>query len=72
MPKFAAKWMTRGKAHWVGVWVGEDGIAMYRGNGCGGCLGPMTEAEAIAEIQRRVDLGHFSPDAAKTRMQRVI
>lgn len=65
-----ARWESRSGKHWAELY--HDGTAaFYRGVGCGGNLGVIGEAEAVAEMQRKVDSGYFLPDSAKTPMKRV-
>jgi hypothetical protein len=66
-----ARWESRGGKHWAELHDNGDGSFSYRGNGCGGCLGCMTQAQALAELERRVLDGYFLPDVAKTQMRRV-
>jgi hypothetical protein len=70
MNQIIARWESRSGKHWVELEY--DGIAaIYRGNGCGGCMGKMSQEQALTEMQKRVDSGYFLPDAAKTPMKRV-
>ena len=66
-----ARWESRSGKHWVELVAYESGGYGYRSPGMGGCIGNVTEAEAIASIQSKVDAGYFQPDANVTPMHRV-
>lgn len=73
-----ARWQTPNGRWWAELYIalprpGTDGPAgyYYRGDGCGGNLGTITEAEAIAEVERKVAQGYFAPDANKRPLARV-
>lgn len=70
MNKTIARWESKSRKHWVELY--HDGeAATYHAADAGGCLGAMSEAQAIAVMQRKVDHGYFLPDSAKTGMRRV-
>ena len=50
---------------------GEGGYGYQATNHSGGVLYADTDEEAIAEVQKKVDIGLFQPDANKTPMIRV-
>ncbi len=67
-----AKWESRGGKHYAELYH-NAGCYGYKGNGCGGSLGPLaTKEKAIAIMQARVDSGYFLPDKAVLPMKRVI
>jgi hypothetical protein len=66
-----ARWESSGGKHWAELHDNGDGSFSYRGNGCGGFMGAMSQALAIAELERKVGDGYFLPDVAKTPMKRV-
>ena len=71
MEKVLARWESRSGKHWVVLEYTETGAGIYRSNSAGGCLGTMSEADALKVMQSKVDSGYFLPDAAKTPMHRV-
>lgn len=70
MDKVIARWESKSGKYWVELTSSESGVS-YGAPGAGGSLGRVGDSEAIAEIQRRVDLGYFQPDANKTPMKKV-
>jgi hypothetical protein len=69
--KVIARWESKSGKHWVELTQWESGGAGYSAPGQCGVLGYLEGSDAIAEMQRRVDLGYFQPDANKTPMKRV-
>jgi hypothetical protein len=67
-----AKWESRSGKHFAELYRDGAGYAYYRGNGCGGNLGNLSEADAITLMQSKVDSGYFLPDDAKTPMKRTV
>lgn len=66
-----AMWVSRGGAHYAILHKSDDCYS-YRGNGCGGRLGPIkSDKAAIAVMQARVDSDYFLPDSAILPMERV-
>ena len=79
-PKLIARWESKGGKYWVDLYFnpafrldnGETIVdAHYRGQGRNGGVDGQTEAEAIENMQTRVDRGYFQADANKTPMHRV-
>ena len=75
-----ARWESVGGKYWVELchypaFRFADGTvkpaATYTGPGCMGSLGIISEPDAIAEMQQRVDTGQFQADANKTPMRRL-
>jgi hypothetical protein len=69
--KILARWESKSGKHWVDLIQYESGGFGYSAPGQSGTLARGEDVEAISEIQRRVDLGYFQPDANKTPMKRV-
>ena len=69
--KILARWESKSGKHWVELTQGESGGVFYRAPQAIGSLGIVEDSKAIEELQRRVDLGYFQPDANKTPMRRV-
>lgn len=65
-----ARWESRSGKHWVELTASPLGFG-YRSPSAGGGLYAMDLDAALAELQAKVDRGHFLPDAAKTPMRRV-
>jgi hypothetical protein len=67
-----ARWESRGGAHYAVV-SSNNGYYSYRAKGAGGSLSPaiVTDTQAVAFMQARVDSGAFLPDNAKVPMKRV-
>jgi len=64
-------WVSRGGAHYAILHKSGDYYS-YRGNDCGGRLGPVESDEAaVAIMQARVDSGYFLPGSAILPMKRV-
>jgi hypothetical protein len=70
METILARWESPRGAHRVEVYRSEAGHFGYRGNGCGGSLGNISQDEAIAAVQNLVTAGYFLPDSAKRPMVR--
>lgn len=49
-----ARWESRGGKYWLEL-LRDAGGWSYKGNGCGGFLGPVTEMQALQRIQREID-----------------
>ncbi len=64
-----ARWESKSGKHFAELNRDSMGYS-YRGNGAGGFMGAMPEADALASIEARVDSGYFLPDNAKTPMKR--
>lgn len=70
-PMIVARWESKTRK-WFVVLESFDGRGYgYTANDSGGVLYADDDADAIAQVQARVDLGLFQPDAAKTPMRRV-
>jgi hypothetical protein len=69
--KVLARWESKSGKHWVELTQSESGAAFYNAPQAVGSLGMVKDIDAIAEMQKRVDLGYFQPDANKTPMKRV-
>lgn len=69
--KVIARWESKSGKHWVELNSSDSGAVFYDAPGACGSLGIVGDSEAIAELQRRVDLGYFQPDANKTPMKKV-
>lgn len=76
-----ARWESRGGKYWVDLYYNPafklaNGTtiidAHYKGDGCGGGVSAQSEADAIAQMQKRIDAGYFQADANKTPMRRVL
>lgn len=66
-----ARWESVSGKHWVELTRSESGSVFYDAPRATGSLAKVTDAEAIADMQARVDKGYFQPDANKTPMKRV-
>ena len=65
-----ARWESVSEKHHVTLHRDQWGHS-YDAPGAGGSLGKgLSDEEAIAEMQSRVDKGYFQPDANKTPMKR--
>ncbi len=73
MANVLARWESRGGAHYVDLEERRDYYA-YTGSGCGGSLyrSVVTDAQAVAVMQAKVDTGYFLPDKAVVPMRRVV
>jgi hypothetical protein len=80
METLIARWESRSGKHWVDLYFNPafklaDGRivtdAHYRGVNCMGSVKGSTPDEAILEMENRVRVGYFQPDANKTPMKRV-
>ena len=69
--KTIARWESRSGKHYVDLWRGRWGPS-YDSPGASGSMGNITDAQAIAEIERKLSWGMFQPDKAKTPMRRVV
>ena len=69
MSTLVARWESRSGKWWAELYRDSLGYS-YRAVGAGGVLGGASEAEAVAEMEKRLPL--FQPDAAKTPMRRVL
>lgn len=66
-----ARWESKSGKWWAELRRDQYGYA-YRGVDCGGSLGILpSDADAVAELDRRVASGYFQPDANTTPMRRV-
>lgn len=69
--RLIARWESRSGKWWAELY--HDGTAAtYKAVDAGGCLGCLTEHQAIKQMQQRADMGYFQPDAATTRMKRAV
>jgi hypothetical protein len=72
MTTIVARWESRSGKHYVNLERFEDGGYGYSSPGAGGVLSAVTLDEAIAAIQRLVNLDdYFQPAANKTPMRRM-
>ena len=80
MERKIARWESRGGKYWVELFYNPafklaNGNFMidahYRGNSCGGGVVAISEDSAIAEMQKKIDMGYFQADANKTPMRRI-
>lgn len=79
--KLLARWVSSGSKHWCELYrvPGSDDLpdwfGYYHRNG-GGCMGSvspiLTEKQAVAIMQGRVDRGWFAPDVASRTLKRII
>jgi IMP dehydrogenase/GMP reductase len=65
-----ARWESKSGKYWVEVTRKEWGVS-YEAPRATGSLGKVTDTEALEEMQKRVDMGYFQPDANKIPMKRV-
>jgi hypothetical protein len=70
-PIVVARWESRSGKHWVDLYAYPDSGHGYKAPGCGGFLGVMDEAAALAIMEQKVADGYFQPDANVTPMRRV-
>jgi hypothetical protein len=66
-----AKWESKSGKHWVTLIRSEWGVSYSAPQAHGTFANPITDEEAIADIEKQVSLGYFQPDANKTPMKRV-
>jgi hypothetical protein len=67
-----ARWESKSGKYWVELTRGESGGVFYNAPGATGSLGmALTDEEALADMQARVDSGYFLPDTHKTPMKKV-
>lgn len=64
-----AHWATPSGKWWATLSVDGLGIFTYDGAGCGGTLGRMSEADALADMERKIAGGYFQP--GKTPVKRI-
>lgn len=70
MKTIVARWESRSGKHWVNLVSDQWGYG-YESVSCGGWMGQVSYASALASIQGKIDMGYFQPDANKLPMQRV-
>lgn len=75
MKDYIAKWESRSGKHWVKLdrITLDDGRIFYgyASPSAGGGLAATSEPDAIVELERKIAIGYFQPDANKTPMHRV-
>lgn len=69
MDTVVAKWESKSGKHWVTLTRDKHGYS-FRAGGAGGYLGNVSESDAVKEMERRVAMGIYQPDANKTPMRR--
>ena len=69
MRQVIARWESRGGKDWVEVYQDRYGFGYEARNGCG-CFGSATREQAMAEIQRQLDMGCFC--SQKSPMRKVV
>lgn len=67
--KTIARWATPSGKWWVELYVSADGVCMYDATNSGGCLGRISEADALRDMEQQISWGDFQP--GKTPVQRV-
>ena len=66
-----AKWESKSGKYWVTLTRNTYGVSYTAPQACGTFANPITDADAIAEMEKQVSEGYFQPDANKTPMKRV-